>query len=157
LSDFRRFGPSVFNQSHSCDKEALENRKRCTEKGLCIDIITKWNDLRILSIQHLAYVVHQWFGPGKDPYLYAAEEPHFKSWIENSLTTNLGKIQSNHWAYRALNVKENKRTVINNSELLSFLNLAKATFASFQAEIDGKGRYFYLYIPAMENQEWLLK
>ena len=42
--------------------------------------------------------------------------------------------------------KENKKTVIEDIELLYFLNRAKATLGLFQAEIDGKVRYFYSYI-----------
>jgi hypothetical protein len=75
------------------------------------------------------------------------EESDLKSQIESSLHVNLGKIDKNHWAYRALdNKKENKRTVIDDNELIDFLNLAKATFAPFQAEIDGKARHFYLWV-----------
>jgi hypothetical protein len=69
-----------------------------------------------------------------------------KSQIESSLHVNLGKIDKNHWAYRALDDKESKRTMINDNELMDFLNLAKATFAPFQAEIDGKARHFYLWV-----------
>jgi hypothetical protein len=64
----------------------------------------------------------------------------------------LGKIDKNHWASRAFIAKESKGTTIDNTELMDFLNLASATFASFQAEIDGEAQYFYLYIPnAMSN------
>ena len=59
---------------------------------------------------------------------------------------DLGRLSKNHWAYQALNDKENKKTVIDDNELLYFLNRAKATLGLFQAEIDGKVRYFYSYI-----------
>jgi len=62
------------------------------------------------------------------------------------LHVKLGKIDKNHWAYRALDDKENKRTVIDDNELMDFLNLAKATFAPFQAEIDSKAQHFNLYV-----------
>jgi hypothetical protein len=63
------------------------------------------------------------------------------------MPTNLGKIDKNHWASRALIAKEGKGTTIDNTELMDFLNLTKATFAPFQAEIYGQARYFYLCIP----------
>jgi hypothetical protein len=62
------------------------------------------------------------------------------------LPINLGKINKNHWAARALASKENKRTAINDTELMDFLNLAKATLAPFCVEIDGKERFFFLFI-----------
>ena len=39
-----------------------------------------------------------------------------------------------------------KKTVIDNNELLEFLNLAKSTLAPFQAEADGRLRHFYICI-----------
>ena len=55
-----------------------------------------------------------------------------KPWIEGSYI-NLGRLDNNHWVYRALNENEDKKTVIDDNELLEFLNLAKSTFAPFQA------------------------
>lgn len=43
-------------------------------------------------------------------------------------------------------IKRTKKTVIDDTELLYFLNRARATFGLFQAEINGKERYFFLYI-----------
>ena len=59
---------------------------------------------------------------------------------------DLGRLSKNHCAYRAFDDIENKKTVIDDSELLYFLSRARATLGLFQAEIDGKARYFYLYI-----------
>jgi hypothetical protein len=72
---------------------------------------------------------------------------HSKPSIEGSYI-NLGKLDENHWAYRALNENENEnnKTVIDNNELLDFLNLAKLTLALFQAEADGRLRRFYICI-----------
>jgi hypothetical protein len=55
-------------------------------------------------------------------------------------------LDNNHWAYRALNENEDKGTPIDNNELLDFLNLAKSTFALFQAEAGGRLRHFYICI-----------
>ena len=68
-----------------------------------------------------------------------------KPWIEGSYI-NLGKLDENHWAYRVLNENEDKKTVIDNNELLGFLNLANSTLAPFQAEANGRLRRFYIYI-----------
>ena len=96
----------------------------------------------------LADIVHQMVGLHNPVPLLAFEKMNLKSWVENSMPTNLGKTDKNHWASRALIAKESTGTTINNTELIDFLNLAKATFAPFQAEIDGQARYFYLYIPS---------
>jgi hypothetical protein len=147
LADFINLGPLAFEDRHTCKQEDLENRKRRAEKKIYIDVIKTWDELRKLSIQYLADIVHQMVGLHSPIPLLAFEKMGLKPWIENSLTTNLGKIDKNHWAYRALIAKESKGTTIDNTELMDFLNLTKATFAPFQAEIDGEARYFYLYIP----------
>ena len=147
LSDFRRLGFAVFKPGHICKQEDLEIRKRRAEKKLYVDVIKKWDELRLLSIRYLANIVHQWVGPNKDIHMKVIEERDLKSQIADSLPTNLGKTGKSHWAYRTLNNKEeNKRTVIDDTELMDFLNLASATFAPFRAEMDGKEHYFYLYI-----------
>jgi hypothetical protein len=147
LSDFITLGPLAFEPRHTCKQEDLENIKRRAEKKIYLDVVTTWDELRKLSIQYLADIVHQMVGLHSSIPLCALEKTHLKPWIEKSLSINLGKIDKNHWAYRALIVKESKGTTIDNTELMNFLNLAKATFAPFQAEIDGEVRYFYLYIP----------
>ena len=155
LSDFERVGPSAFNPSHVCGKEDLANRKRRIEKGHSVDVITVWSQLRLLSIQCIANVVHQWYG--HKPYLYAIDETFVKPWIDNSLTVhNLETIQENHWACRALSEK-NKKTSISSSELIQFLNLTFATFAPFKADIRGEPHYFYLCIPPVANQALLVQ
>jgi hypothetical protein len=138
-------GPLAFNTRHICKLEDLENRKRRIAEKQKIDVITTWDELRKLSIQHLADIVHQMVGLHSPIPLLAFEKMGLKPWIENSLHTNLGKIDKNHWASRALIAKESEGTTIDNTELMNFLNVAKAPF---QAEIDGEARYFYLYIPS---------
>lgn len=59
---------------------------------------------------------------------------------------SLGRLSKNHWAHRALDDNENNKTVIDDTELLYFLNRARATLGLFQAEIDGNVRYFYSWI-----------
>ena len=59
---------------------------------------------------------------------------------------DLGRLSKNHWAYKALNDKANNKAAIDDTELLYFLNRAKATLGLFQAEIDGKVSYFYSFI-----------
>ena len=136
----------AFKPRHTCKQEDLENLRRAAKKRY-IDVITTWDELRKLSIQYLADIVHQIFGLHNPIPLLAFEKMGLKPWIENSLPTNLGKIDKNHWAYRALIAKESKGTTIDNTELMDFLNRTRATFAPFLAEIDGEARYFYLCIP----------
>ena len=81
-------------------------------------------------------------GLHKDVYLYALEVSNFQ--IEYSMPIELGRPSKNHWACRTLDDKENKKTVIDDIELLYFLNRAKATLGLFQAEIDGK---YAIFIP----------
>jgi hypothetical protein len=148
LSDFITLGPLAFEPRHTCKQEDLENIKRRAEKKIYLDVVTTWDELRKLSIQYLADIVHQMVGLHSSIPLCAFEKTQLKPWIEKSLSINLGKIDKNHWAYRALIVKESKgTTTIDNTELMNFLNRTRATFAPFQAEIDGEVRYFYLYIP----------
>jgi hypothetical protein len=59
---------------------------------------------------------------------------------------DLGRLSKNHWAYKALDDKENQKTVIDDTELLYFLSRANATLGLCQAEIDGKVIYFYSLI-----------
>ena len=54
LSDFIMLGPLAFNTRHICKLEDLENRKRRIAEKQKIDVITTWDELRKLSIQHLA-------------------------------------------------------------------------------------------------------
>ena len=153
VSDYKRIGPRVFQLNHTCKKEDLQ--RRITTGKQKYDPITKWNRLRLNSIRFLANLIHQWAGLHKDIYIRALEVFDSESRLVGCLPINLGKINKNHWAARAFISKENKRTAINDTELMDFLNLAKATFAPFCAEIDGKERYFYLYI-CPESMEIIL-
>jgi hypothetical protein len=74
LSDFRRLGFAVFKPGHICKQEDLEIRKRRAEKELYVDVIKKWDGLRLLSIRYLANIVHQWVGPNKDIHMKVIEE-----------------------------------------------------------------------------------
>lgn len=152
LSDFKRLGPSAFNPSHVCNKEDLENRKRRIEEGHSVDVITVWNQLRLLSIECIANIVHRWYDQQKT-YLYAIEETFVKPWIDNSsIVHDLGRIQEDHWACRALSDKNKKISSLSSSELMQFLNLTFATFAPFKADIRGEIHYFYLCIPPVISQ-----
>ena len=171
LSEFERIGPASFNVEHICKQEDLQKLDHISEKHH-IDM-THWNELQGKVTIYIADVVHQWVGLGKEVCLSVIEVPtnifrseyskeennnkdssdrvkeikskYSKPWIEGSYI-NLGKLDKNHWAYRALNENEDKKTAIDNNELLEFLNLAKSTLAPFQAEADGRLRHFYICI-----------
>jgi hypothetical protein len=170
LSDFEQIGPASFNVDHACKQEDLQKLKHISEKHY-IDM-TQWNEHQRQVTIYFADIVHQWVGLGKEVCLSCIEVPthifgseyskeknnkngsdrveeiqlkYSKPWIEGSYI-NLGKLGKNHWAYRALNENEDKKTVIDNNELLEFLKLAKSTFAPFQAEADGRLRHFYICI-----------
>jgi hypothetical protein len=170
LSDFERIGPASFKVEHVCNQEDPRKFKHISGKQH-IDM-TQWNELQEKVTRYLADIIHQWVGSGKEVCLSSIEVPtcilrseyskeknnenrsdrleeiqskYSKPWIEGSYI-NLGKIDKNHWAYRALNENEDKKTVIDNNELLEFLNLTKSTFAPFQAEADGRLRQFHICI-----------
>ena len=95
-----------------------------------------WNELQGKVTKYIADVVHQWVGLGKEVCLSVIEVPtnifrseyskeennnkdssdrvkeikskYSKPWIEDSYI-NLGKLDKNHWAYRALNENEDKK------------------------------------------------
>ena len=83
--------------------------------------------------------------------------PDNKSWIEEKDYIDLDKIsrstdnsieKQNHWIYR-LTMKEGftKMIKINEMELLEFINISKATFGTFQIQInDETKRYFVISI-----------
>lgn len=144
LSDFRKRGFLAFSPQHTCKQEELQARERAAEKN-AYDFITKWNEIRQHSINYLLYIVHQWVGLDKDIYLKAIEEPSLRPQIVDSLHTNLGEIDKNHWAYKAIS-GENKVAVIDNKELMDFFHHSLATAAPFRAEIDAKERHFYLIV-----------
>jgi hypothetical protein len=144
LSDFRKRGFLAFNLQHTCKQEDLQARRQAAEKN-SYDFITKWSEVRQLSISYLSFIVHQWVGSGKDIFLKAIEEPSLRPQIMDSLSTNLGKLDKSHWAYKSVS-NGNKVTVIDDKELLDFFHNSLATAAPFRAEIDGKERYFYLIV-----------
>ena len=53
LSDFRRLGFAVFKPGHLCKQEDLEIRKRRAEKKLYVDVVKKWDELRLLRFDIL--------------------------------------------------------------------------------------------------------
>lgn len=140
-SELKRVGFVAFNSSHTCNQEDIQRMQRVAEK---YEIIDKWDELRLLSLHRLVDIVHLWVGLHRDVYLSAFEVS--KPQIEYSMPISLGRLSKNHWAHRALDDNENNKTVIDDTELLYFLNRARATFGLFQAEIDGKVRYFYSWI-----------
>jgi hypothetical protein len=152
LSDFETLGPLAFRPRHTCKQEDLENLRCRTTNKQYIDVITTWDELRKLSLQRLADIIYQIVGPHKDIHMKVIEDSDSNSQIADSSPINLGKIDEKHWAYRVLIAQESKGTKIDNTELINFLNLAKSTFAPFQAEIYGIVRYFYLYIPILMFQ-----
>jgi hypothetical protein len=143
FSDFKNLGHIAFNSRHTCKQEDIEHKqdvaKKCT-----LDFITKWDSLRLVSLRGLVDIVHQWVGLHRDVYLCAFEIS--KPQIEYSMPIRLGRLSKDHWAYRALDDKENKKTIIDETELMYFLNLAKATGGVFQIQIDDKPRYFFIFI-----------
>ena len=143
FSDFKRLGDKAFNSRHTCKQEDIQRNQRVAEK-YGIDLINKWDELRLLSLHRLVDIVHLWVGLHRDVYLYAYEIS--KPQIDCSMPIDLGRLSKNHWAYKALNDKANNKTAIDDTELLYFLNRAKATLGLFQGEIDGKVSYFYSFI-----------
>jgi hypothetical protein len=170
LSDFERIGPASFKVEHVCKQEDLQKLKHFSEKHY-IDM-TQWNELRGKVTKYLFNIVHQWVGLGKEVCLSAIEVPthifrleyskeksnsnkpdrveeiqlkYSRPWIEGSYIS-LEKLDENHWAYRTLYEDKLNKTMIDNNEFLEFLNLAKSTFAPFQAEADGRLRRFYICI-----------
>ena len=143
FSDFKRLGDKAFNSRHTCKQEDIQRNQRVAEK-YGIDLINKWDELRLLSLHRLVDIVHLWVGLHRDVYLYAYEIS--KPQIDCSMPIDLGRLSKNHWAYKALNDKANNKTAIDDTELLYFLNRANATLGLFQGEIDGKVSYFYSFI-----------
>jgi hypothetical protein len=152
MSDFKRLGHIAFNSRHICKHEDIQRLQRVVAK-YGIDLINKWDELRLLSLHHLVDIVHLWVGLHRDVYLSAFEVS--KSQIEYSMPISLGMISKERWAYRALDDKENKKTVIDDTELLYFLNLAKATGGVFQIQIDDKPRYFFIFISSGSKPDFV--
>ena len=82
LSDFKRLGDMAFNSRHTCKQEHIQNNQHVAEK-YGIDLINKWDELRLLSLHRLVVIVHLWVGLHKDVYLYALEVSNFQ--IEDSM------------------------------------------------------------------------
>ena len=72
LSDFIRLGHIAFNSRHTCKQEDIQRNQRVAEK-YGIDLINKWDELRLLSLHRLVDIVHLWVGLHRDVYLYAYE------------------------------------------------------------------------------------
>jgi hypothetical protein len=142
LSDFRKRGFLAFNPNTYVSKKIFKPESGRQKK---IHMTLLQNGMRQQSINYLSFIVHQWFGSGKDIFLKAIEEPSLRPQIMDSLSTNLGRIDKSHWAYKAVS-DGNKVTVIDDKELLDFFHNSLATAAPFRAEIDGKERYFYLIV-----------
>jgi hypothetical protein len=65
----------------------------------------------------------------------------------NFLPRNLGIVADSHWAYRALESDKRKGiTIIDERELMEFLELEKSTFAIFRVRLRDKEKNLYAYL-----------
>ena len=108
LSDWNKLGAGAFQPNHKCKQQDL-NRRRAAAMQRQFDFITRWNELRLLSIKYLSVIVHNWVGLHNDIHINAIERASLKPKIVDSLPINLGKIEKIHWAHRALNDKDQKQ------------------------------------------------
>jgi hypothetical protein len=80
-----------------------------------------------------------------------------KSWIEEEDYIDLGKIsrssdssveKQNHWAYQLIKEEGHRKIIkINENELSEFIGVCKATFGTFQIQMDARRRrYFVVWI-----------
>ena len=68
----KELGDIAFNSRHTCKQEDIQRNQRVAEK-YGIDLINKWDELRLLSLHRLVEIVHLWVGLHRDVYLYAFE------------------------------------------------------------------------------------
>jgi hypothetical protein len=146
-SDFWTKGPLVFRPNHMCRQEDLETQKRRRENGVIVDVIRVWNELNSSAIKFMANIVHQLYGSKNDLSIHVAEVDDSISQQWDFLPTNLGKVADGHWAYRALGADKHKGTaIIDESELMEFLELEKSTFAIFRVRLRDKEKILYAYL-----------
>jgi hypothetical protein len=146
-SDFLMKGPLAFRSNHMCRQEDLETLRRRRENGGIVDFIRLWNELNLSAIKCMAYIVHQWYGPKNDVSIHVVEFDDSISQHWDFLPTNLGKVANGHWAYRALGAdKREGITIIDERELMKFLELEKSTFAIFRVRLGDKEKILYTYL-----------
>jgi hypothetical protein len=139
LSDFLMKGPLAFRSNHVCKQEDLETQKSRKENGVIIDFIRVRSELNSAEIKFIADIVHQWYGPKNDSTIHVVEVDDSISQHWDFLPRNLGKVANGHWAYRALGADKRKgTTIIDERELMKFLELEKSTFAIFRAMLGDK-------------------
>jgi hypothetical protein len=147
LSDFLMKGHLAFTSNHMCREEDLETEKRRRENGVNIDFIRVWNELNSSAIKFMANIVHRWYGPENDLSINVVEVDDSNSQHWNFLPTNLGKVADGHWACRALGADKRKGiTIIDERELMEFLELEKSTFAIFRVRLRDKEKNLYAYL-----------
>jgi hypothetical protein len=151
-------GPLAFRSNHVCRQEDLETQKRRIEKGVIIDFIRVWSELNSAAIKFIVDIVHQWYGPKNDPTIHVVEVDDSISQRWDFLPRNLGKVANSHWAYRALGADKRKgTTIIDERELMKFVELEKSTFAIFRAGLGDKEKNLYAYFgPGLIQVEELL-
>jgi hypothetical protein len=146
-SDFLMKGPLAFRSNHMCRQEDLETQKRRRENGVIVDIIRVWNELNSSAIKCMADIVCQLYGPKNDLSIHVVEVDDSISQDWNFLPRNLGKVSDGHWAYRALGADKRKGiTIIDERELMEFLELEKSTFAIFRVRLRDKEKNLYAYL-----------
>jgi hypothetical protein len=130
-----------------CRQEDLETQKRRRENGVIVDFIRVWNELNSSAIKCMADIVCQLYGPKNDLSIHVVEVDDSISQHWNFLRTNLGKVADGHWAYRALGADKRKGiTIIDERELMEFLELDKSTFAIFRVRLRDKENNLYAYL-----------
>jgi hypothetical protein len=146
-SDFLIKGPLAFRSNHICRQEDLETQKRRGENGVIIDFIRVWNELNHSAINFMANIVRQWYGPKNDLSIHVVEVDDSISQRWNFLPRNLGKVADGHWAYRALGADKRKGiTIIDERELMEFLELEKSTFAIFRVRLRDNEKKLCVYL-----------
>jgi hypothetical protein len=95
----------------------------------------------------LADTVHRWYGPKKGVSIHAVEVDDSISQSWNFLPRNLGKVSEDHWAYRALGGdKREGTTIMDERELMEFLELEKSTFAILSVKLRNGEKNLYAYL-----------
>jgi hypothetical protein len=142
LSDLIREGSRAFRPIHVCKQEDMETKRRRVENGVTVDVIKSWDKLRSSAIEFIANIFHQWYGPQNDVPILVVEADDSSFLSEELLPINLRTIANNHWIYRALGNTKGT-ALIDERELMEFINLAKGTFALFRVKVRNEEKNLY--------------
>jgi hypothetical protein len=140
-------GPLAFRSNHVCRQEDLDIHRRRRENGVTIEFIKVWYELNSSAIKFMADTVHRWYGPKDGVSIHVAEVDDSISQTWKLLPTYLETVPDDHWAYRALGGDKRKgTTIIDERELMYFLELGKSTFAIFRVNLRNGEKNLYAYL-----------